>query len=710
VPELPRETVDLNAKLKVQLAELSEKAKDRQRLLEANHESVAVAETSLQKNQAELEALEQRLEQILNAKRHMAASMTKVSSEGVAVESQLARMATRLRTLHGHIAQNSTAYTFVAYDGVTGTTRRPILIECTREHIKFLQENVSLSSTDVSGYSALFNPVLAGAQALMDYWTTHSGPDEPRPYVLLIVRPSGPVAYGMARHLLERLKEPFGYELLPDDQLLDVPPAVPEAAEVCRKAVEKAISQRVDAFKDVFGNGTGPRGGRLTGGNGGGAAGKTGLSNGNGKSPFDDAGDSLLGDGPGHGSAQAAAGADGGTSAQPGVPGDTQSASGGANPTPSSATQAGGGEPGTGPLLSGRHDAANGGADTSNPGAPAGVLPGSPGGNSATSGGPPGSVSMSDRGSGALNQLPGLGTGTSSSGAGTQGSASSSRIGLSLVNGGTGTGPSTDPKTGTGTGAAGGAVLTPLTGGLGTGNGNGPDGSLPGTDRSQGDRVAGSSLGTSPSGVAAPRIGTPTPGIPPGSSSSSSPVPSGEVTSVHSPGGLGEGDQEDLPPSLLPPSGGGAAANSVMNSDKVGVGHPTSGSGNEAAAGPATGNPVAQPSLDAGLFGSAGTAPGPASGATSAPASGPVGTGTAGGADGQSGEPSMPGSSSQPQAEPPDLPKRRAIHPQTHKPATAGPFSCGVATNTTRLNVRRSRRPAIGEYPVPEPVSDSSTT
>ena len=111
-----------------------------------------------------MESLEQRLEKIpLSVKRRLGASLSKVSSEAIAVESQLARKAARLRTLHGQIAQNSTVYTFVAYDGVTGTTRRPILIECTREHIKFLQEDVSLSSTDVSGYSPSYNPVRAGA-------------------------------------------------------------------------------------------------------------------------------------------------------------------------------------------------------------------------------------------------------------------------------------------------------------------------------------------------------------------------------------------------------------------------------------------------------------------------------------------------------------------------------------------------------------------
>ena len=135
--------------------------------------------------------------------------------------------------------------------------------------------------------------------------------------MLLIVRPSGAVAYGAARHLLERMKEPFGYELLPDDEQLDVPPAVPEAAEACRKAVEKAIAQRVDVFKEVFGNGAAPGGGRLAGGGRRGTAGTAGAANGPGNSPFDDMGDSLLG-GSKHGGQQLASGSDGGASNQPG--------------------------------------------------------------------------------------------------------------------------------------------------------------------------------------------------------------------------------------------------------------------------------------------------------------------------------------------------------------------------------------------------------
>ena len=162
--ELPREIVDLNAPLKAEIAELSQQAVEQQRLVDDKHQALGTVQTSLIKSQTELEELEKRLADILRAKRRLAASVAKVSSDGVAVESQLTGDAARLRTIKGQIANASTVYTFVAYDGVSGTTRRPILVECTREHIKFVQENVSLSSTDVSGYAPSYNPVLAGDQ------------------------------------------------------------------------------------------------------------------------------------------------------------------------------------------------------------------------------------------------------------------------------------------------------------------------------------------------------------------------------------------------------------------------------------------------------------------------------------------------------------------------------------------------------------------
>jgi flagellar motility protein MotE (MotC chaperone) len=553
VIELPRTTVDLNAKLKVQLAELSQEAKERQRIADDKHEALGAAQASLQKNLAEMQELERRLALIRQTKDRLADSVTKVSSEGIEIESQLARTAARLRTIRGQIAHASTEYTFVAYDGVSGTTRHPILIECTREHIKFLQEDISLSSADVSGYSPSYNPVLAGAQALMDYWATHSAPGDPRPYVLIVVRPSGTIAYYAARRLLERMKEPFGYELLPDDQKLDVPPPVPEAAEACRKAVEKAIAERVDVFKQVFGNGArGGPGGKLASASGSGTdpSGGSRAQTGGTKSPFDDLdGSPNQQTGPG-------GTASGATVAQSEAesPGRASTRNGpmanGTSETPTSGTS------GPGTLAFGTSASGKLASDTSAPGtsAPGTSAPGTSASGTLASGTPtpgtgapgsgrPGAAMLSDTG------VPG--SAQTASGPVSGGLSDTGSRGV----GSPGTGSSSAGSPGSGSPVTGSPTGSPVIGSRGSGSpgagspGSGsPDSGSPGTDTSESGFAS-----TGPSGTGAP----------------------GTEAAIAA-------SQSEFPPPIIPRSGMGETSNAAAGSERLAIGHPTSGSaGNE---------------------------------------------------------------------------------------------------------------------------------
>jgi hypothetical protein len=254
-PPPVRETIDLNAKLEREVADLARRLGARRQLAASKAASDEAAQARLSRTEAQLRDLERQLSQIRDAKTQTAAAIAKAESEAAATEKQIAHTAARLRRIRGEIARASTAYTFVAYDGVSGTTRRPVLIECTKDHIKFLQERIALSSEDIAGFTPSANPVLAGAQALLDYWTLHAAPDEPKPYILLVVRPSGSIAYYTARRLLERLRNPFGYELLPDDQKLNIPPPVPEAVAACRKAIEDALAHRDGPSLAMLGSG-----------------------------------------------------------------------------------------------------------------------------------------------------------------------------------------------------------------------------------------------------------------------------------------------------------------------------------------------------------------------------------------------------------------------------------------------------------------------
>lgn len=131
----------------------------------------------------------------------------------------------------------------VAYDALTGTSRRPILIECREKEIVFAAEGVVLTAKDLSGFPPEYNPLKAGAEALVQHWSNESGTDG-LPYVLLVVRPSGTTAFYVARGLLSKMEHHFGYELLEQDTPLHWPHTDPAAIEACQAAVMRVLRER----------------------------------------------------------------------------------------------------------------------------------------------------------------------------------------------------------------------------------------------------------------------------------------------------------------------------------------------------------------------------------------------------------------------------------------------------------------------------------
>ncbi|MCA9113985.1 MAG: hypothetical protein KDA79_02790 [Planctomycetaceae bacterium] len=164
-------------------------------------------------------------------------------------ELEIRRLGREIEQTQARVASEPSRFSLVAYDGASGTTRRPILVECTSEGIRFLPEDVMITEEDLIGFTEGYNPVLAGAKSLTEYWLRHDEaadgkPPAHPPYVLLLVRQSGSLSYYVTRRLLEGLGQPFGYELLPDDFPLAPPAVDPRAREVCRAAVSQLLEER----------------------------------------------------------------------------------------------------------------------------------------------------------------------------------------------------------------------------------------------------------------------------------------------------------------------------------------------------------------------------------------------------------------------------------------------------------------------------------
>lgn len=145
-------------------------------------------------------------------------------------------------------AEVSSKFKIVPFEGRTGTTRRPILIECDESGLTLLPEGITLSLANLEGFSANKNPLLSSVKTLITYWhnkdKAESGnPNEPFPYVLLLVRPSGSLPFYAARKMLSKLDVSFGYELIDEDWKLALPDSDQTAIGLARHAIRETIRE-----------------------------------------------------------------------------------------------------------------------------------------------------------------------------------------------------------------------------------------------------------------------------------------------------------------------------------------------------------------------------------------------------------------------------------------------------------------------------------
>jgi hypothetical protein len=135
------------------------------------------------------------------------------------------------------------SYAIMPYVGPNGTHRRPIYVECTARTIVIQPEGVVLLAGDFEGPLGADSPMAAALRAAREYLLRRGAVDggkSEEPYPLLLVRPSGIVAYYAAREAMESWGPDFGYEMIGDDWKLDFPPADPQLAETLRREIDLA--------------------------------------------------------------------------------------------------------------------------------------------------------------------------------------------------------------------------------------------------------------------------------------------------------------------------------------------------------------------------------------------------------------------------------------------------------------------------------------
>ena len=111
-------------------------------------------------------------------------------------------------------------FALVAYDGPNGTRRRPIYLECTDRGVVLQPEGLVFNPDDFSGPLTAGNPLDSALRATREYLVKAGAQAHGEPYPLLVVRPSGIVAYSAARAAMKSWDQEFGYELVAEDTQL----------------------------------------------------------------------------------------------------------------------------------------------------------------------------------------------------------------------------------------------------------------------------------------------------------------------------------------------------------------------------------------------------------------------------------------------------------------------------------------------------------
>lgn len=118
------------------------------------------------------------------------------------------------------------AYAVVPYEGKSGTHRRPLFIECSLDGVFLQPEGIRLNPDDFEGPPGPGNPLASALRAAREYLARQAvSQDDPalRPYPLLLVRPSGVMAYYAAREALGSWGTDFGYQLIDEDWTIAFP-------------------------------------------------------------------------------------------------------------------------------------------------------------------------------------------------------------------------------------------------------------------------------------------------------------------------------------------------------------------------------------------------------------------------------------------------------------------------------------------------------
>jgi hypothetical protein len=152
---------------------------------------------------------------------------------------QIADKQAELDAKRQELARRKNSYTLIPYHGRNGTRRLPLYVECTELGVTIQPEGVLLMVDDFQ-WLGPGNPLDAALRAKRQHLAKVTGGQGGEPYPLLVVRPSGVIAYQLARAAMKSWDDEFGYELVAEDLPLDFGQRDPKLDQLLQKAINDA--------------------------------------------------------------------------------------------------------------------------------------------------------------------------------------------------------------------------------------------------------------------------------------------------------------------------------------------------------------------------------------------------------------------------------------------------------------------------------------
>jgi hypothetical protein len=201
---------------------------------------VAHLEEHAQRLEAKAKELLERAQAIDEGKKLRDEDMAATKAEAAKLKAEIEKKKEEIEKAKKNSPQGQEWYALIPYDGRSGTRRRPIYVECTEFGVIIQPEGLRLTTEDFNGPLGPGNPLDSALRAIRDYWERSAGTNAGQPYPLLVVRPSGVIAFRAARAGISAWDDEWGYELINDDKIIDFGPPDPALNATINKTVSVA--------------------------------------------------------------------------------------------------------------------------------------------------------------------------------------------------------------------------------------------------------------------------------------------------------------------------------------------------------------------------------------------------------------------------------------------------------------------------------------